>query len=61
MTDNDSAINKHYFKIHKIGDAYFIGLDPTLIENTTDSFTEEISSEGILLRPATTRKELIQQ
>jgi hypothetical protein len=52
MIDNDTAVNK-FFKVHKIGDGYFIRLDPKLIDNITDPFTEEKSSDGgILLRRA---------
>lgn len=52
MTSNDAAINKQYYKIHKVGDAYFIALDPALVDNITDSFIEVRNSEGILLRRA---------
>ncbi|MFY9965652.1 MAG: hypothetical protein WAK50_07925 [Nitrososphaeraceae archaeon] len=51
MTTNSTEVNKRYHQIHKIGDFYFIAVDPDLAANAFDvSFTEEVTADGILLR-----------
>jgi hypothetical protein len=52
MTNNNSIINKSTkYRPYKIGDRYFIALNPDLaVKSAGEVFTEEATPEGILLR-----------